>query len=49
MTRPAIMGEFLARVDDLPWINRFNLLPLAPLDGGRAIHALSRPVKRGWP
>jgi Zn-dependent protease len=27
------------------WINLFNLLPLAPLDGGRAFHALSRPQR----
>jgi Zn-dependent protease len=29
----------------LAWINLFNLLPLAPLDGGRAFHALSRPMR----
>jgi len=28
------------------WINLFNLLPIAPLDGGRAFHALSR--KQRW-
>jgi len=27
------------------WINLFNLLPIAPLDGGRAFHALSRPQR----
>jgi Zn-dependent protease len=27
------------------WINLFNLLPIAPLDGGRAFHALSRPLR----
>lgn len=27
------------------WINLFNLLPIASLDGGRAYHALSRPQR----
>ncbi|HEV8238634.1 MAG TPA: site-2 protease family protein [Thermoanaerobaculia bacterium] len=27
------------------WINLFNLLPIAPLDGGRGFHALSRPQR----
>jgi Zn-dependent protease len=27
------------------WINLFNLLPLGPLDGGRAFNALSRPQR----
>jgi Zn-dependent protease len=27
------------------WINLFNLLPIAPLDGGRAFHALARPQR----
>jgi len=27
------------------WINLFNLLPIASLDGGRAFHALSRPQR----
>jgi Zn-dependent protease len=27
------------------WINLFNLLPIAPLDGGRAFHALSKPQR----
>jgi Zn-dependent protease len=27
------------------WINLFNLLPIAMLDGGRGFHALSRPQK----
>ncbi len=27
------------------WINLFNLLPIAPLDGGRAFHALAKPQR----
>ena len=27
------------------WINLFNLLPISPLDGGRAFHALAKPQR----
>ncbi len=27
------------------WLNLFNLMPIGPLDGGRAFHAMSRPQK----
>jgi Zn-dependent protease len=27
------------------WINLFNLLPIAPLDGGRAFHAMAKPQR----
>jgi Zn-dependent protease len=38
-------GSWAAIATVSAWINLFNLLPLGPLDGGRAFAALSRPQR----